>query len=51
MEYETRYGKIKAGWKKLDNGFEYHLTVPEGTLAHVKIGEKNKLVGAGEYIF
>lgn len=51
MEYETRYGKIKAGWKKKDRGFEYHLSVPEGTAAHVKIGEVEKLVGAGEYKF
>lgn len=51
MEYESRYGKIKAGWKRKDGGFEYHLTVPCGTHAHVSLGERNEVLGAGEYIF
>ncbi|MBQ7821666.1 MAG: family 78 glycoside hydrolase catalytic domain [Clostridia bacterium] len=51
MEYETRYGVIKAGWNRTDNGFEYNLTVPAGTRAHVKIGETDTVVEAGEYKF
>lgn len=51
MEYECKYGKIKAGWKKKDGGYEYHLTVPEGTKAHVKINGREMTVGAGEYTF
>ena len=51
MEYETRFGKIKAGWHRAGDGFIYNLTVPEGTRAHVKLGDTEKILTAGEYEF
>ena len=51
MEYETRSGKIRAGWKRTEKGYEYHLTVPHGTKARVCIAGEKSVVEAGEYIF
>ncbi len=51
MEYETRSGKIRAGWKRTEKGYEYHLTVPQGTKARVCIAGEKSVVEAGEYVF
>lgn len=45
----TGYGEVSAGWKKVDNGFVYTVTVPEGCAATVFVGGTAREVEAGTH--
>ena len=48
---ETRRGLVKSAWKKIDGGYEYHITIPRGATADAVIaGVSHRLVG-GDYTF
>ena len=51
--YDSVYGKITCGWKRLDNGrFSYDIIVPPNTTAKIVIkGQKEQVFTTGTYNF
>ena len=50
-ELDTKYGTVKSGWKKVNNGYEIEITVPTGSTADITIGENTETVGSGNYTY
>ena len=44
------YGEIKLAFHRTDSITEYHLTVPENTTAHFRVGTFDEVLGSGTYI-
>ena len=48
--FESPYGTIRAGWKKTENGYTYHLSVPANSCATVILPDGHtEEVGSGDY--
>lgn len=48
--YKTRYGIIHSRWERIEKGFVYTCTVPEGTIAHLSLPDgMKKTLAAGKY--
>lgn len=48
--FESPYGTIRAGWKKTENGYTYHLSVPANSSATVILPDGHtEEVGSGDY--
>ncbi|MDL2294973.1 family 78 glycoside hydrolase catalytic domain, partial [Ruminococcaceae bacterium OttesenSCG-928-D13] len=52
LEYDSVYGRVKSGWKKTPNGYEYEIEVPPNCEAEIRIpGNDRLVVGVGKYTF
>lgn len=40
-EYQSPYGKIVSNWEKTQNGYSFHIVVPQGTIAILNLPFKN----------
>jgi hypothetical protein len=47
--FDTHYGTIRASLLRHDGIIELHLTVPEGTIAHLTIGGEPHSYHSGEH--
>ena len=50
MSYDSVYGKVVSGWKRVDGSVRYHIVIPANTEAEVTLpGEETRVLCAGKY--
>ena len=50
MSYDSVYGKVVSGWKRVDGSVRYHIVIPANTEAKVTLpGEEARVLCAGKY--
>lgn len=48
---QTRYGMVRSGWKKLQQGWEFTFEIPESCKAYIEIGKDQELINSGIYTY
>jgi alpha-L-rhamnosidase len=48
--HDTPYGRASSGWRRHENTIDFHVTVPPGAVAHVRLPSTDEIeVGSGQH--